>query len=35
MSLSLSGSYGDATGAICTQDDRKLSNRLEVTVSGP
>ena len=25
----------DATGAICTDDDRKLSNRLEFTVSGP
>ena len=22
-------------GAICTEDDRKLSNRLEMTVSGP
>ena len=25
----------DDTGAICTNDDRKLSNRLEFTVSGP
>ena len=25
----------DDTGAICTDDDRKLSNRLEFTVSGP
>ena len=24
-----------AAGAICTEDDRKLSNRLEMTVSGP
>ena len=22
-------------GAICTEDDKKLSNRLEMTVSGP
>ena len=25
----------DATGAICTEDGRMLSNRLELTVSGP
>ena len=25
----------DDTGAICTDDDRKLSNRMEFTVSGP
>ena len=25
----------DATGAVCTADDRKLSNRLALTVSGP
>ena len=25
----------DAQGAICTDDDRPLSNRLELTVSGP
>ena len=25
----------EADGAICTEDDRKLSNRLEFTVSGP
>ena len=25
----------DATGAICTEDGRKLSNRLELTVNGP
>ena len=25
----------DAQGAICTEDDRMLSNRLELTVSGP
>ena len=25
----------DAQGAICTEDGRKLSNRLELTVSGP
>ena len=25
----------DASGAICTQDGRELSNRLEMTVSGP
>ena len=25
----------NAEGAICTGDGRKLSNRLEVTVSGP
>ena len=24
-----------AEGAICTQDGRKLSNRLEITVQGP
>ena len=24
-----------ALGAICTEDDRKLSNRLELTVNGP
>ena len=25
----------DVQGAICTEDDKKLSNRLELTVSGP
>ena len=25
----------EADGAICTEDDRKLSNRLELTVNGP
>ena len=25
----------EADGAICTEDDRKLSNRLEITVNGP
>ena len=25
----------DAQGAICTEDGRKLSHRLELTVSGP
>ena len=25
----------DATGAICTEDGRKLSNSLDFTVSGP
>ena len=25
----------DADGAVCTQDRRKLSNRLEITVPGP
>ena len=25
----------EADGAICTEDGRKLSNQLEVTVSGP
>ena len=25
----------DGQGAICTEDDRKLSNRLELTVAGP
>ena len=25
----------DAQGAICTEDGRKLSNELELTVSGP
>ena len=25
----------DDTGAICTEDGRKLSSRLELTVSGP
>ena len=25
----------DAQGAVCTADGRKLSNRLELTVSGP
>ena len=27
--------YCDATGAICTEDGRTLSNRLEMRVSGP
>ena len=25
----------DADGAVCTDDGRMLSNRLEITVSGP
>ena len=27
--------YCDATGVICTEDGRTLSNRLELTVAGP
>ena len=26
---------GDGDGAICTEDGRMLSNRLEITVPGP
>ena len=34
ITLPATGDCGD-TGAICTGDGRKLSNRLELTVSGP
>ena len=34
ITLPATGDCGD-TGAICTEDGRKLSNRLELTVSGP
>ena len=34
ITLPATGDCGD-TGSICTEDGRKLSNRLELTVSGP